>query len=250
MEKKSCDLFGCSIDSLTMEQTIDRVEMIIKDGTPKQHVVVNVAKIVNMQKDQNLLQILNSCDMVNADGMPIVWASRILSKPLPCRVAGIDLFQKLVELSNKRGYRPFFFGARETVVTEVVKIFRQKYPKLKVAGFRNGYFSKSEEAGIANMIRESEADMLFVGFSSPMKERFLNEWMRTMQIPFCMGVGGGFDIVAGVTKRAPFWMQEYGMEWFYRFLQEPRRMWKRYVTTNPVFLWMVIKEYLKRQKDR
>ncbi|KKK88654.1 hypothetical protein LCGC14_2740980, partial [marine sediment metagenome] len=93
-------------------------------------------------------------------------------------------------------------------------------------------------------------DMLFVGFSSPMKENFLNRWIHTMQVPFSMGVGGSFDIIAGRTKRAPVWMQQSGLEWFYRILQEPRRMWKRYAKTNPVFVWMVFKEYLKLRKDR
>jgi len=115
-----------------------------------------------------------------------------------------------------------------------------------VAGYRNGYYAEDEESEIAEMIRDSKANMLFVGFSSPFKERFLNRWMSTMQVPFCMGVGGSFDIIAGRTKRAPEWMQKSGLEWCYRIYQEPRRMWKRYAKTNPVFVWMVFKEYVKR----
>ncbi|MBW1708118.1 MAG: WecB/TagA/CpsF family glycosyltransferase, partial [Deltaproteobacteria bacterium] len=118
-------------------------------------------------------------------------------------------------------------------------------PGLKVAGYQNGYFSEEEESEIAEMIRDSRSDMLFVGFSSPMKEKFLEKWMPVMQVPFCMGVGGSFDIVAGRTKRAPALMQKWGLEWLYRIYQEPRRMWKRYAKTNPVFVWMVLKEYIK-----
>lgn len=176
--------------------------------------------------------------------MPIVWASKLLGNPLPCRVAGVDLFQNLVNLCAKKGCRPFFFGAREQVVEKVVEEFKARHPQLDVAGFRNGYYSEDEEPGIAEMIRESRTDMLFVGFSSPMKEKFLNRWINVMQVPFCMGVGGSFDIIAGRTKRAPVWMQNNGLEWCYRIYQEPRRLWKRYAKTNPLFVWMVLAEWL------
>ena len=241
-------LLCCPIDSLNMDQTLARIEEFVKENNPRQHVVVNVAKIVEMQKDPELRGIVSNCDLINADGMPVVWASRLLGNPLPCRVAGVDLFQNLVKLCADKGYRPFFFGAREWVVKKVVDKFKERYPQLEVAGYRNGYYREVEESEIAEMIRDSKADMLFVGFSSPMKEKFLNRWMDTMKVPFCMGVGGSFDIVAGRTKRAPFWMQKCGMEWFYRILQEPRRMWKRYAKTNPVFVWMIFKEWVKQRR--
>lgn len=240
------NLLGCPIDRLTMEQTLDRIEQFVESRKPRQHVVVNVAKIVEMRNNPQLREIVSSCDLINADGMPIVWASRLLGNPLACRVAGVDLFQELVRLCAEKGYRPFFFGAREWVVEKVVEKFRAMYPHLGVAGYRNGYYSEAEEPEIAEMIRDSKADMLFVGFSSPMKEKFLNKWIPHMKVPFCMGVGGGFDIVAGKTTRAPKWLQDIGLEWFYRVLQEPRRMWKRYVKTNPVFVFMVLKAYARK----
>lgn len=238
---------GCPIDSLSMDQTIAKIEDHINKGKPCQHVVVNVAKFVEMRNDPKLRKIIASCDLINADGMPIVWASKILGTPLPCRVAGVDLFQNLVKFCAEKGYRPFFFGARDWVVEKVVEAFKARYPQLDVAGYRNGYYSEEEESGIAEMIRDSRADMLFVGFSSPMKESFLKKWMPVMQVPFCMGVGGSFDIIASRTKRAPVWMQKSGLEWCYRIYQEPRRMWKRYAKTNPVFVGMVVKEYVKRR---
>jgi N-acetylglucosaminyldiphosphoundecaprenol N-acetyl-beta-D-mannosaminyltransferase len=239
---------GNPIDSLNMAQTIDRIEQFISERKPRQHVVVNVAKIVEMQNDPDLREIIASCDLINADGMPIVWASRLLGNPLPSRVAGVDLFQKLVKLSTDKGYRPFFFGAREWVVKTVIEEFKKRYPKLNIAGYRNGYYSEDEEQKIAETIRDSSADMLFVGFSSPMKEKFLNRWMSIMNVPFCMGVGGSFDIIAGRTKRAPEWMQKAGLEWVYRIYQEPGRMWKRYAKTNPVFMWMVVKEWIRQKR--
>jgi len=238
---------GCPIDNLTMNETIALVEDYIKQRKLCQHVVVNAAKLVDIRKDPQLRKIISDCDIINADGMPIVWASRILGNPLPCRVAGVDLFQELVKVCAIKGYRPFFFGAREEVVTKVVDVLKQRYPDLAVAGYRNGYYSAEEEQLIAEQIRSSKADMLFVGFSSPQKEKFLNTWMPTMQVSFCMGVGGSFDIVAGRTKRAPTWMQNIGFEWLYRLVQEPGRMWKRYATTNPVFIWMVLSEFLKQK---
>ena len=139
----------------------------------------------------------------------------------------------------------FFFGAREPIVQKNVEKFKAKYPQLDIAGYRNGYFTQEEEKDIADQIRDSRADILFVGMSSPKKEKFLNQWMPHMQVPFSMGVGGSFDIVAGLTKRAPKWMQESGLEWLHRFLQEPRRMWWRYAKTNTIFIWKLLKIGIK-----
>ncbi len=243
---KRLNLMGCPVDGFDMQGTINEAEKYILNRRLCQHVVVNVAKYVAMQNDPELKKIISSCDIINADGMPLVWASRLLGTPLPCRVAGVDLFQELVGVCAAKGYRPYFFGARQWVVEKMVDEFKKRHPGLNVAGFRNGYFDKSEEGQIAEDIQKSGADMMFVGFSSPMKENFLNRWMPVMQVPFCMGVGGSFDIIAGKTLRAPLWMQEMGMEWFYRILQEPKRMWKRYAKTNPVFIWMVLRELIKK----
>lgn len=248
--KKKSNLMGCPIDRLDMDQTIFEAEQYIKNKMLCQHVVVNVAKLVAMQQDKGLKKIISNCDIINADGMPLVWASKILGNPLPCRVAGVDLFQELVEVCAAKAYKPYFFGAKQWVTEKMVDTFVEKYPNLEVAGFRNGYYDKSEELEIAENIRKSNADMLFVGFSSPMKENFLNTWMQKMEVPFCMGVGGSFDIVAGKTNRAPVWMQNVGLEWFYRIMQEPGRMWKRYAKTNPIFVWMVLKELIQRDVNK
>ncbi|GAG19365.1 unnamed protein product, partial [marine sediment metagenome] len=136
------DLLGFPIDCLDMDQTIARIEQYIKEKKPRQHVVVNVAKIVEMRNDSYLREIVSSCDLINVDGMPIVWASRLLGNPLPSRVAGVDLFQNLVKLCAEKQYRPFFFGAREWVVKKVVDHFKEGHPGLDVAGYRNGYYSE------------------------------------------------------------------------------------------------------------
>lgn len=239
---KRMHMLGCYIDALTMSETIEKIKKIIKLKKYTQHVVINASKAVLMQNDKRLTEIINSCELINADGQSIVWASKFLGKPLPERVTGIDLFDNLVREASKENYRLYFFGAKEEVVKKVVEIYKDKYSNLNVAGYRNGYFKDEESLKIAEQIRDAKSDILFVAFSSPKKEYWINEYLETMQVPFVMGVGGSFDVVAGVTKRAPRWMQKSGLEWFYRFIQEPRRMWKRYIVGNFKFVKLVIKE--------
>lgn len=243
------DFLGIPVDNLTMQETIDRVDTAIEENTPINHVVINAGKVVLMQKDKELYNSVVSCDIINADGQSIVWAARFLGKKLPERVAGVDLMQELMELSFRKKYKCFFFGAREAVVKKVVDIYSQKYGPEIIAGYRNGYYTKPEEPLIARHIADCGTQLLFVAITSPKKENFLYEYKDILKnVSFTMGVGGTFDVIAGVTRRAPKWMQNMGMEWFYRFLQEPMRMWQRYLVGNSTFIWLVIKEKFKRQK--
>jgi len=235
-------MMGCRIDNLSMEETLVRIEEFIRSGQPHQHVVVNVDKLVKASRDPDLRRIVNDCALVNADGMPVVWASRLLGKPLKERVAGIDLFEALMRRAGEKGWRVFLLGAREEVVAAVADTYRRRYPELTIAGWRNGYWTDAEEAQVAEQVRASGADLLFVAISSPKKEQFLGRWQGEMKIPFAMGVGGTFDVAIGLVKRAPRWMQRAGLEWFYRFLQEPRRMFRRYFIDDMAFIWLFIKE--------
>lgn len=237
------NLFGIKINPLTMQETITYIENnIICHKTNIKHTVVNVAKLVYLQKDKKLKEAVISSDLVNVDGMPILWVARLLGQRIPERVAGIDLFQALVKRASEKGYKPYFLGGTPEVVQLVIKTFRSLYPTLRIAGYHHGYFAESDEKRIAKMIRQAGADMLFVGMPSPRKELFLNKYTDYLNIPFVMGVGGSFDVVAGKKKRAPRWMQCIGMEWLYRLCQEPRRMWKRYLVTNLVFPLLVLRE--------
>ncbi|MFS0765087.1 WecB/TagA/CpsF family glycosyltransferase [Peribacillus phoenicis] len=230
------------VDSVDMDETISRIEKIIEIGNPTQHVVVNASKAVLLQKDQKLREIVNNCELVNADGQSIVWASKFLGNSLPERVTGIDIMERLLQTSSKKGYKVYFFGAKE----EVVKHYKKVYPSLEVVGYRNGYFELEDESEIVRNISISSADILLVGFSSPMKEYWLSKYNKQLNVPFQMGVGGSFDIIAGVTKRAPKWMQNVGLEWFYRFIQEPGRMGRRYFIGNLKFLFYTFKEKFSR----
>jgi N-acetylglucosaminyldiphosphoundecaprenol N-acetyl-beta-D-mannosaminyltransferase len=245
---KRINICNIPVDVLTMEETIERINKAIDEKRRLHHVVVNAAKIVNAQKDEALRNSIVNCDIINADGQSIVWASRFLRRPLPERVTGIDLMESLIEASFKRNYKVFFLGAREEVLKKVVKKYSRENSPNIIAGYRNGYFSKNEEPEVARQIAESNADILFVAMSSPKKEIFLETYKDVIKTPFIMGVGGSFDVVSGLVKRAPRWMQKSGLEWFYRFLQEPRRMWKRYLYGNASFVFLVLKDRVQRRK--
>jgi N-acetylglucosaminyldiphosphoundecaprenol N-acetyl-beta-D-mannosaminyltransferase len=243
------DFLGIPIDALTMHETIVRVNEAIDEKKRINHVVINAGKVVLMQKDKELYNSVVSCDIINADGQSIVWAARFLGKKLPERVAGADLMQELVALSYRNKIKCFFFGAKEEVVRKVVDIYSQKYCPEIIAGYRNGYYTKQEEPLIARQIADSGTQFLFVAITSPKKENFLFEYKEILKnVSFTMGVGGTFDVIAGVTRRAPKWMQNIGMEWFFRFLQEPGRMWRRYLIGNSKFIWLVIKEKFKSRE--
>ncbi|MSD83872.1 WecB/TagA/CpsF family glycosyltransferase [Lactobacillus curvatus] len=225
-----------------MSESLEIIEDIIKAGKPTQHVVLNANKVNILKNDLQLRKIINSCPLVNADGQSIVWAGRLLGYDVPERVTGIDLFTALVSKSAEKGYKVFYFGGEEQVVKEVIKLHQAQYPALKVVGYRNGFFDDSESERIAEEIQKSGADILFVAFPSPKKEYWINQYQEIMKVPFAMGVGGSFDVIAGKTKRAPKWLQKIGLEWFYRFVQEPKRMFRRYIIGNITFLKFVIHE--------
>ncbi len=242
-------LFGVPIDNLTLSETLDRIEQMIREGPTHQHVVVNVDKIVKLRSDQTLREAILGCDLINADGQPVVWASRLLGKPIKERVAGIDLFEAMLERCAQRGYRPFLLGARQEVVERVVEILKARHPSLKLAGRRNGYWSAEEEPGVVAQIKEARPAVLFVAMSSPQKELFLSRRKHELQIPFIMGVGGSFDVVAGERRRAPVWLQRCGLEWLFRLAQEPRRLWRRYLIEDMQFFRLVWKEWRNLKRD-
>jgi N-acetylglucosaminyldiphosphoundecaprenol N-acetyl-beta-D-mannosaminyltransferase len=235
-------LFGVELDPLTMDQTVERCLEAVRGGRQLEIGVVNAAKLVNMRRDERLAKAVSGCDLVLADGQAVVWAGRVLKAPLPERVAGIDLFLRLLAEAETAGVSVYFLGAKEEVLEEMVRRVAARFPGLKVAGHRNGYFDDSEQAGIADAIAESGAQMLFLGMTSPKKEIFTAAYGERTGARVVHGVGGSFDILAGITKRAPATWQRWGLEWLYRVLQEPRRLGRRYLTTNAAFILMTARE--------
>lgn len=235
------EILNTYVNDLTMDETVAEVEKIVKTGVPTQHVVINASKVNLMEADSGLREIVNACPLINADGASIVWAARMLGVPLRERVTGIDLFLRLMELAPERGWGVYLFGAKEEVVQKVRSIFEERCPGIRIVGCRNGYFTENDESTIVSDMASSGADLLFVAFSSPKKEYWIYKYLDRIGIPFVMGVGGSFDVVAGVTARAPAWMQRCGLEWFFRFIQEPGRLWRRYIVGNAKFVALVLR---------
>lgn len=234
-------LLNTYVNALSLDETVGAIEEIVRRRVPTQHVVINASKVNLMNADPTLREIVNACPLINADGASIVWAAQQLGVPLKERVTGIDLFLRLVEVAERKGWGIYLFGAKEEVVQRVRFTFEEKYPGIRIVGCRNGYFAEKDEPEIVADMAASGADLMFVAFSSPKKEYWIHKYLEDIGIPFVMGVGGSFDIVAGVTKRAPVWMQKCGMEWLYRFIQEPGRLWKRYIVGNAKFVIYVLR---------
>jgi N-acetylglucosaminyldiphosphoundecaprenol N-acetyl-beta-D-mannosaminyltransferase len=238
-------LFGVKLDPLTMDETVQRCLEAVRDGRQLEIGVVNAAKLVNMRRDHRLARAVAGCDLVLADGQAVVWAGRVLRAPLPERVAGIDLFLRLLAEAESAGMSVYFLGATQDVLDRMLRRVADRFPGLKVAGSRNGYFDDSQQEAIAGAIAHSGAQMLFLGMTSPKKEIFTAAYGARTGARVVHGVGGSFDILAGVTKRAPDSWQRWGAEWLYRALQEPRRLGRRYLTTNASFLFMTARELIR-----
>lgn len=239
------ELLGCPIDCVDFRGAVAYCEDVIARRSFAQHMAVNAAKVVAMHDDPELRRVIERCELITADGQAVVWASRILGVGLPERVTGIDLMFGLIALAERRGWRIYILGARAEVLEQAVARLRRRHRRLIIAGARDGYFAPDEEDAVATEIRDSRADLLFVAMSSPRKELFLGRHGPTMQVPFVMGVGGAIDVVAGVTRRAPVPMQRLGLEWLFRLVQEPRRMFPRYLVTNVRFIAMLGGEALR-----
>lgn len=235
-------LFDVRIDASKLEEVLHAADHAIASRGRLLVGVVNAAKLVRMARDEQLRRAVIGADVVLADGMSVVWACRLLWRRLPERVAGIDLMTRLLERANQRQYRVYCLGARESVISSVADQIRRRFPGVQLVGARNGYFTEGDESSVANEVASARPDILFVGMTSPKKEHFIAQWAPKMNVPVCHGVGGAFDVLAGVIKRAPVAMQRAGLEWLYRVAQEPKRLGKRYVVTNTLFALMVARE--------
>ncbi|MDG1286984.1 MAG: WecB/TagA/CpsF family glycosyltransferase [Rickettsiales bacterium] len=224
-----------------MEETLALIGQAITKRQSLQHVVVNVAKLVHCQKDEALYHDVSGSDLINIDGMGVVWGARMAGFDIPERVAGVDLMDNTLKFCAEKGYRPYILGAKPEILEQAVENLTAKYPVLEFAGTQHGYYDRENEQQVMEAIRDSKPDCLFIAISSPHKERIMGAYKEMMDIPFIMGVGGSVDVFAGFVTRAPQWMQKRGLEWLYRIIQEPRRMWKRYAVTNSRFIWLLLK---------
>jgi N-acetylglucosaminyldiphosphoundecaprenol N-acetyl-beta-D-mannosaminyltransferase len=245
------ELLGLSFDTVTMESAVARcLEMCRTPGTAHVVITVNAAHLCMMRRDSELALASRSAHLTVVDGMSVVWALRASGQSIPERIAGVDLMARLLTAAGEHRLRVYFLGARPEVVKTLAERSRAKHPGLEIAGFRDGYFGPEDGPSIVEEIRASGAHMLFVGMPTPFKEIWCNRHRQRLEVPVIMGVGGSFDVLSGRIKRAPCWVQSLGFEWFWRLLMEPRKLWKRYLTTNTEFTWLAGREIIARRLGR
>lgn len=245
---KSALICGIHISNMSYLEVIDEVDRYISASRPIYIVTPNVDHIVNLQKDHEFKQIYYSASLVLADGVPILWAARFLRLPIKEKISGSDLFTMLCEIATEKGYKFFFLGGKERAAAKAAEVLRVKYPAIQIVGVYCppfGFENNLEENNkIVDMITVAKPDILFVGVGSPKQEKWIYRHKDEYQVPVSIGVGSAFDFYSGIVKRAPVWMQKTGLEWFWRLMMEPKRLWKRYLIDDPIFFWLVLKQKL------
>ena len=243
------EVLGCPIDAVTMAEAVERVEAAVATRQTCQHVAINAAKIVKLQHDEALREAILGCELITADGQAVVWAGSLLGQRLPERVAGIDLMHELLGAAARHGYGVFLLGARAEVLANAEAAIMSRLPELRVVGRHHGYFAQGpEEDAVVESIAASKPDLLFVALETPAKELFLARHRDRLSVPFIMGVGGTFDVLAGVRRRAPLILRKLGLEWLYRLAQDPRRLARRYLVGNSKFVWLVGRELARGRR--
>ena len=238
-------ILGIPFDPLTISQAVSAIEEMIASGRPHYVATANVDFLVQSLEDKELRRILIQADLVVCDGTPLLWVSRWLGNPLPERVAGADLVPQLLSVAADKGYRVFFLGGKPEVTAQAVQRLRQKHPGIEVAGHYSPPFApleKMDHEDIGRRIREAQPDILFVSFGCPKAEKWISLNYRALGVPVAMGVGATIDFLAGEVSRAPVWMQRVGLEWVFRFLQEPARLGPRYAKDLRRFGWAMAQQ--------
>jgi N-acetylglucosaminyldiphosphoundecaprenol N-acetyl-beta-D-mannosaminyltransferase len=231
-------VLGVRIDAVTLEQVLAGIEAFIADGRPHQIVTVNPEFVMAAQSDAEFRHIINSSALALPDGVGVWLASRHLGRPLPDRIPGVDLVERLAAMSADRGYRLFFLGAMPDVADQAVEVMRERYPGMVVAGTYAGSPRREEDTAIVERVRATSPDVLFVAYGAPAQDHWIARNLRRLEVPVCIGVGGSFDYIAGVHPRAPRWMRQVGLEWLHRLITQPWR-WRRMMAL-PRFGWRVL----------
>ena len=220
------------IDNLTLDEAISEIDSIICKRTAAYVVTPNVDHIVQLEKGGELCEAYKNADLILADGKPLIWISKFYKTPIKEKISGSDLFPKVCEMAAKKGYTMFFLGAADGVAAKAAENLKVKFPGLKVAGtFSPPYgFEKDENMinEIIQLVKEAKPDVLIVGLGCPKQELFMYHYCKAMNVPISLGLGASLDFEAGNIKRAPKWMSDFGLEWLYRIMQDPKRLFKRY----------------------
>jgi len=240
-------LLNGQFDPLTLPQTVDAVFRRLDEGQRGWLCTVNVAVLMMMRADARLQAFVDRAALVVADGQPLVWCASWFGQSLPERVTGVDLVDALCVRAAAEERRVYLLGAAEEIIAETARRLRARHANLCVE-YADGYFTTAEAAARAEHIRASGSDLLFVGMGVPRQEHFIEEQWHRLGVGIAIGVGGSFDVLAGMRARAPKWVQNIGMEWLFRLIQEPRRLFMRYVVTNSQFVWLVLCARLKKPR--
>lgn len=242
------EIAGVRIDACTLEETVQRVvEHAASRGAPAFVVTPNAHHVVMLQESEPFRRVYREAWLSVADGVPLIWASRLLGSPLPGRVNGTDLFEAVCAAAAKRRLRVFLLGGRPGAADAAARVLQERHPDLIIAGTYCPPFGferdAEESARTISAVREARPDILFVGLGAPKQEIWMHENGEAVGVPVSLGIGVSFELVAGMVQRAPPWMQRSGLEWFFRLLMEPGRLWKRYAVTNPRFVALVLQQY-------
>lgn len=237
------DVLGVHISALTMPTAVAEISRWIQ--TREQHYVcvTGVHGVMESQRDPELAAIHNASGLTTPDGMPMVWAARRAGRTETERVYGPDLMLALCEKAAAEGWRSYFYGGKQGIPEQLADRLSQRFPGLPVAGTWSPPFRQltpAEDDEVVERINRTGADIVWVGLSTPKQERWMAAHLGRLTAPVLIGVGAAFDIHAGALPQAPRWMQRSGLEWLYRLAREPRRLWRRYLTNNPRFVWAIL----------
>ena len=242
---KRAQILNARFDPLTLTQTADTAFQLLNAGQRGWLATVNVSILMMMRSNQRLQQFVDRAALVVADGQPLVWCSRWLGQGLPERVTGVDLVDALCQRAAASGKRVFLLGSQHDTVETLASRLRSRHRNLQI-DFSDGYFRGDESEARVALINASGADILFVGMGVPRQEYFLEDNWERLKVGLAIPVGGSFEVLAGQRLRAPRWVQRVGMEWLFRLVQEPRRLFARYVVTNTQFVWFLFNALMKK----
>jgi N-acetylglucosaminyldiphosphoundecaprenol N-acetyl-beta-D-mannosaminyltransferase len=252
MSSPRINVLGVGISAINLETALEAVTARIEQKEKGYICVTGVHGVSEAQTDQSFRQILNRAFLCTPDGMPLVWAGRRQGRKEMGRVYGPDLMLAVLQLSESKGYRHFFYGGANGTAEVLRRQMLQRFPKLRIVGTFEPPFrplNHDEESKLTELIQTTRPDMMWIGLSTPKQEKFMAQYLNRLDVTLMVGVGAAFDIHAGRTRQAPVWMQRFGLEWFFRLCCEPRRLGKRYLKNNPLFLlrifaqWTGLKKY-------
>ena len=241
------NILGVKVDMVNIPQAADKIMGYFNEDRLHTVFTPNSEIIMQAYRNPEFCKMLNDADMLTADGIGVVYASKILKKPINERAAGYDIARRVLEKLNYTDHKLFLFGGKPGVAEEAAENLKKEYPELNIAGTRNGYFQPEEEEDIVNQINSSGADIVFVCLGAPKQEQWINSHKDELKVKVAMGIGGSLDVFAGRVERAPDFWCKIGMEWFYRLVKEPWRIGR--MMDLPKFAATVVTKGKKFKQD-